>query len=219
MKEAYFTEKNLSSKSEEMIKHLHQSTTFFCDNLSPGRAALLVIDMQNVFLNPSSAAFLPSGPAIVSVVGELIRLFSRAGRPVLFTRHRNDPDDAAMMGRWWRDLILPGSRGSRLIPELDYHGATVIDKSQYDAFFGTNLAEILGRSAVSQLVICGVKTHLCYETTARAAFVRGFEVYLPLEGSATDNEAFHRASLLNLSHGFAVICRMAEVRSAFGETL
>jgi len=54
------------------------------------------------------------------------------------------------------------------------------------------------------VVICGVMTHLCCETTARSAFMRGFEVFFTVDGTATYTEAFHRASLLNLSHGFAV---------------
>ncbi|MEW6239950.1 MAG: isochorismatase family protein, partial [Chloroflexota bacterium] len=57
---------------------------------------------------------------------------------------------------------------------------------------------------VEQVVITGVMTHLCCETTARAAFVRGFDVFYVVDGTATYTEAFHRASLLNLAHGFAV---------------
>ena len=53
-------------------------------------------------------------------------------------------------------------------------------------------------------VISGVMTHLCCETTARAAFMRGFEVFFTVDGTATYNEALHRSSLLTLSHGFAI---------------
>jgi bifunctional isochorismate lyase/aryl carrier protein len=46
-------------------------------------------------------------------------------------------------------------------------------------------------------------THLCCETTARAAFTRGFQVFFPIDGSATYTREFHLATLRNLGHGFA----------------
>jgi isochorismate hydrolase len=57
-------------------------------------------------------------------------------------------------------------------------------------------------------------THLCCETSARAAFVRGFEVLFPVDGTATYNQAFHRATLLNLSHGFAKVVLADEILAA-----
>src|SRR4030042_1513571 len=80
---------------------------------------------------------------------------------------------------------------------------TLIQKSQYDAFYHTQLNELLHTSGVTQVVLCGVMTHLCCETTARSAFMHGFEVFFPVDGTATYNLAYHRASLLNLAHGFA----------------
>jgi bifunctional isochorismate lyase / aryl carrier protein len=54
-------------------------------------------------------------------------------------------------------------------------------------------------------------THLCCETTARSAFMRGFEVFFTMDGTATYNEQLHRASLLTLSHGFALPVLMDEL--------
>ena len=79
----------------------------------------------------------------------------------------------------------------------------VLKKSQYDAFYDTSLEDVLKKNRVSQVVICGVMTHLCCETTARSAFMRGFEVFFTVDGTATYNKNFHLATLLNLSHGFA----------------
>jgi bifunctional isochorismate lyase/aryl carrier protein len=78
-----------------------------------------------------------------------------------------------------------------------------LHKGQYDAFHETPLMDTLTEKDVRQIVICGVMTHLCCETTARSAFVRGIDVFFAIDGTATYNEAFHRATLLNLSHGFA----------------
>ena len=107
------------------------------------------------------------------------------------------------MGSWWKDLITAENKLSDLIPELDIPGATVISKTQYDAFYETNLEALLKEWSIAQVVIGGVATHLCCETTARSAFVRGISVFLPLDATATYTREFFRASLLNLSHGFA----------------
>ena len=80
----------------------------------------------------------------------------------------------------------------------------VIKKTQYDGFYQTPLEDILREKGISQLVITGVMSHLCCETTARTAFVRGFTVFFPIDGTATYNEDFHWATFLNLSHGFVI---------------
>ena len=119
------------------------------------------------------------------------------------------------MTRWWKDSIASESPGGQLVPELDTSGGVILNKSQYDAFLGTPLEDILRSKGVRQVVICGVMTHLCCETTARSAFMRGFEVFFTVDGTATYTLAFHQAALLNLAHGFAVPMLVEEVLAAF----
>jgi nicotinamidase-related amidase len=109
-----------------------------------------------------------------------------------------------MMPRWWRDVIRADSPDSLLHASLDTSKGIVIEKPQYDAFHATLLEDVLRGRGVEQVVVSGVMTHLCCETTARSAFMRGFEVLFCVDGTATYTEAFHRSALLNLSHGFAV---------------
>ncbi len=80
----------------------------------------------------------------------------------------------------------------------------MVIKSQYDAFYKTNLLQLLKKDKVKQLVITGVMTNLCCETTARSAFIRGLEVFFVVDATATQNELMHRATVINLSYGFAV---------------
>jgi isochorismate hydrolase len=68
-----------------------------------------------------------------------------------------------------------------------------------------------------KLVICGLMTHLCCESTARSAFIRGFEVIIPVDGTASYNKRFHLSSLYNLSHGFAVVTSIKELLNRFEE--
>jgi isochorismate hydrolase len=201
MKEAYFTSENILGKSKDMLSDINGMRRK--RPLVQDQAALLVLDMQRYFLQGASHAFVPSAGAIVGGINRLIRAFTHHRRPVIATRHVNTPQDAGQMSVWWRELLTAENPLSRLSDELDGDGALCLDKSQYDAFHDTRLMEMLTERDVKQVVICGVMTHLCCETTARSAFMRGFDVFFAVDGTATYNEAFHRAALLNLSHGFA----------------
>lgn len=170
----------------------------------PESAALLIIDMQRYFLDRRSHAFIPDAPLIISKIKNLSAAFLKMNLPVILTRHVNTQEDAKLMGKWWKDLIAEDSRISQIIPELDIQGAIVVKKTQYDAFYKTSLEYLLRKKKIRQIVLTGVATHLCCETTARSAFIRGFTVFLPVDGTATFTEDFYQASLLNLAHGFAI---------------
>jgi len=215
-KEAYFTPENLSDKScqflegLESFRHRHRSQI-----LEPSHVALLVLDMQVYFLDSGSHAFVPSAPAILPGIRSLIEAFHSAGRPIIFTRHVNTLQNVGLLGNWWKDIVLPDSPRSEIVPGLDVRKGIVLDKNQYDAFFQTDLGEILCTQEIRQVLITGVMTHLCCETTARSAFMRGYETFFTVDGTATYNEAFYRAALLNLSHGFALPVTVDEVLDAF----
>jgi isochorismate hydrolase len=118
------------------------------------------------------------------------------------------------MSTWWKDLITFQNPLHKIIPQIDSSMGTLIQKSQYDAFYRTQLDEQLQASGVTQVVLCGVMTHLCCETTARTAFMHGYEVFFPVDGTATYNLAYHRASLLTLAHGFANLVFVKDILTA-----
>jgi isochorismate hydrolase len=169
----------------------------------PDSAALLVIDMQRYFTAPSSHAYVPSSGKIIPNIIKLAAAFEKMGRPVIFTRHV-DADTEGMMYRWWRDRIREDSEESAIDRRLKTGAGRVLVKHQYDAFFGTGLEKMLRRSGAAQVAVTGVVTHLCCETTARSAFMRGFEVFFVTDATADYGRAYHNASVQNLAHGFAV---------------
>jgi bifunctional isochorismate lyase/aryl carrier protein len=211
-RETYFTPETIQQKSRAMLEALAAIRARHADIIfRPVCAALLVLDMQEYFLRTGSHAFIPSAPAILPNIQRLVGDFSAHNRPVIFTRHVNTDEDAGMMSRWWRDVLRTDSPDSAIVPALDTSRGTVIQKSQYDAFYNTLLEETLRGRGVQQVVVTGVMTHLCCETTARSAFVRGFEVFFCVDGTATYTEEFHRSSLLNLTHGFVIPTACAEI--------
>ena len=203
MKERYFTIQAVEHQARELYQQVADLSQKKALVYQPSQSALLVLDMQAYFLEASSHAFIPSAGAILDGIVNLIKEYFARGRPVIFTQQINTASNAGMMSIWWKDLLTSNNPLHRIIPEIDLSMGTLIQKSQYDAFYQTRLEEILHGMGVSQVVICGVMTHLCCETTARSAFIHGFEVFFPVDGTATYNLAHHKASLLNLAHGFA----------------
>lgn len=215
-KEQYFTPETILEKAQDLLASVEPSRRRHADIVfKPEKAALLVLDMQEYFLQEDSHAFVPSALAIVPGIGKLIATFLSADRPVITTRHINTLKDAGMMAKWWRDLINPQTAYSHYINTLKTTNKISINKTQYDAFLHSSLEDELHQHNIEQVVICGVMTHLCCETTARSAFMRGFEVFFTVDGTATYNEALHRASLLTLSHGFAVPVTVGEILAGF----
>lgn len=214
-KEAYFSEATIEAAAAAMLeiclpyRSRHQNQV-----LDPAQAALLVLDMQPYFLREGSHAFIPSGQAVLPGIRRLIEAFSASGRPVIFTKHTNTAENAGMMRAWWKDLLRAELPDSRIDPRLNTAAGVVLDKGQYDAFYCTELEDLLLQSGSTQVVVSGVMAHLCCETTARSAFVRGFEVFFAIDGTAAYTRELHQAALLNLSHGFAVPMLVGEILAA-----
>jgi isochorismate hydrolase len=215
VKEKYFSPENFKSKSSEFLtfaKSFYGNRNF---DFVPESSALLVLDMQDYFLSESSHAFIPSASAIIPQVNSLVREFIASNLPVIFTKNINTIENSGMMSKWWKDLITDDNPFANISKDIIISKGTVITKTQYDAFYKTELEKILKSKGVKQLVITGVMMHLCCETTARTAFVKGYEVFFPVNGTAAYNEKFHLASIANLSHGFAVPALMEDLINEF----
>jgi nicotinamidase-related amidase len=209
MEERYLTPEAIQRMLQKVEKY-RRNTVF-----RPEHSALLIIDMQEYFSKSSSHAYIANTQIIIPGINKLIKAYSKKDLPIIVTRHLNSPQNAKLLAKWWADLIMEENPLSEITEELDISKGIIIKKSQYDAFYETDLEDILRKKDVTKVVICGVMTNLCCETTARSAFVRGFEVFFTIDGTATQNEEFHMATLLNLSYGFAIPVPVKEVLSAF----
>ncbi|NQT77200.1 MAG: isochorismatase family protein [Bacteroidetes bacterium] len=203
MKEKYFTDESIASESRELIKEVisYSGKRSFVPDKK--HIALVVVDMQNYFLLPDEHAYIPSAPAIISNVISIMETCHIQGIPVFMSRHLNTPEDAGMMGVRWEELIKESDSRSEIHPDILKAGGTLINKTQFDAFYGTNFETELRNAGIRQLIITGVMTNLCCETTARSAFVRGFEVVMPVDATASYNLEFHLATFLNLAYIFS----------------
>jgi isochorismate hydrolase len=166
----------------------------------PGRCALLVIDMQRYFFSIATP--------ILGNVLSIIEACRSKGIRIIFTRHghRDVSEDGGMLAEWWGDQIDHGSKDWELIEALKASDADIIiDKNRYSVFHETGFHEILKSQKIDELIITGVMTNCCCETTARDAFVRDYRVFFVSDATATVNDELHVASLKNLAFGFAYI--------------
>jgi len=182
----------------------------------PARAALLIIDMQRDFLEPGGF-----GEMLGNDVGQLRRAIEpnrrllaawrAAGLPVIHTREGHRPDladlppskkirgggartigDAGPMGR----ILVRGEPGHDIIPELyPQAGEPVIDKPGKGAFFATDLHAILQHRGIAQLIVTGVTTEVCVNTTVREANDRGYDCLVPADCAGSYFPEFHEAAL------------------------
>ncbi len=178
------------------------------------KIALMVIDMQRFFVEPGSPLSLEHGNVIIPTVKRLIESFRKAGLPVIYTRHVHHPDgsDAGNLGWWWDGMIIEGSPESEINSELaPLPGEKIIFKHRYSSFHGTDLETVLRGKEIRDIVISGVMTNLCCETTAREAFMRDYRVTFLADATGAATEEMHLASLINLSFGFARIALTDDV--------
>ena len=182
----------------------------------PRDAALLIIDMQRDFLEPRGF-----GESLGNDVGQLRRTIeptrhlletARArGLAVIHTREGHRPDladlppskkargnpalaigDLAPMGR----LLVRGEPGHDIIPELyPIAGEPVIDKPGKGAFFATDLHAILQNRGIQQLVVTGVTTEVCVNTTVREANDRGYDCLVVSDCCGSYFPEFHEMGL------------------------
>ena len=203
-------------------------------DLAHRRVALLVIDVQREYFDEDGPAYVEHARDIVANVNRLVDLFRTEGLPTIFVKHlhRVDGSDAGRMGDFSapdeEDSFLEGTPRAEFLPELhaEPHDVVVV-KRRYSAFVGTDLEAVLRTARVRAVVVCGLMTSFCCETTARDAHGRDYEVLFAadaVEGpdleDAEGREVPHDAVLANtvtaLAAGFAEIVTTDDVAARLG---
>jgi len=182
----------------------------------PASCALVIIDMQRDFLEPGGfGAMLGNDVSLlrpaIAANRRLLEAWRRARLPVLHTREGHRPDladlppakqargrgtarigDAGPMGR----ILVRGEPGHDIVPELaPLPGEPVIDKPGKGAFHATDLHAILQARGITQLVVTGVTTEVCVNTTVREANDRGYDCLVVAECCGSYFPEFHEAGL------------------------
>ncbi|MFA6002588.1 MAG: isochorismatase family protein [Elusimicrobiota bacterium] len=170
-----------------------------------GKSGLLIVDMQEFFLDRGSPAYLPAARAILRNVRRLAEVFRQAGRPVLFSAHAQaDTDkDGGLMLQWWDKVCRAASPWAQVSGILEPKAADVYRKTGYNVFSNPEVQKRILKEGVSQLVVVGVKTDLCVESTVRAAFDLGVSTFVPADAVAGNTEEQHLSALKAMARGFS----------------
>jgi nicotinamidase-related amidase len=179
-------------------------------------AALVLLDLQRVFVDPDSPAFLPAWPTVEPQARRLAAAFRAAHRPVVMTRHVHDPgDEGGTLSHFFGRLLTADDPLSELSPSWEPGPQdTVIDKPRHSAFARSTLTDVLGEARV--VVLAGVQAHLCVLATAVEAGSRDLLPVVALDAIAAPSLGQHTATLVALSGGLAWLATVDEITGRLG---
>jgi nicotinamidase-related amidase len=154
------------------------------------RTALINVDMQNLFVEGYEIS-APDGLIIQERINRISAACRKVGIPVIHTRHvyRADGSNVGIYGQFYpaiKSLLAEGSEAAQLHPKLRVKPDDIIlNKPRFGAFHGTNLELILRSRGIDTVIITGIATNVCCETTAREPSVRDFRVFFLNDATAT----------------------------------
>lgn len=186
---------------------------------------LIVVDMQNGFVHPDGS--LPTLGMALADTDRAVRQCAAAvaaardaGTPVVFTRHVYRPgraDEGANLGGAHPALaeisaLALGSWDAEVADELGCGpDDLVVDKARFDAFLWTSLDPLLRGLDADHLLVCGVVTNVCVESTVRAAYMRDYRVTVLGDACAALTPRLHEIGLEVMRDcGFATVTTVTE---------
>lgn len=197
------------------------------DRIDPKSSALVVIDMQKTFCEPGAPAEVPASRSIIGSINRLAAALRAAGGKVVWCTHANV---GAADGSDWRNFfdhfvaddvrsrtiesLSPGGSGQDIWHELEVDESDIkLFKNRYSALIpgSSQLERVLRSRGIDTLLICGTKTNICCESTARDAMMMDFKVVMVSDGTAALSEDEHRASLENIIQQFGDVMTTDEI--------
>ncbi|MDF2837596.1 MAG: isochorismatase hydrolase [Paenibacillus sp.] len=204
-------------------------------HLIPSETALLVIDMQNGFCSPNGSLG-QNGVDIshmrntIAPVKQLIEASRAAGIMDAWTIQHHYPDDVTR----GRHRIIPhtlrygsgpaalaNTWDSEVVDELKplYQApAESILKHRFSAFFDTRLDTLLRMKGIRTVIVSGVSTSLCVETTIRDAYQRDYDVIIATDAIATDSPQAHEESMRTAAKYFGAVLTTDDIVGLIEQT-
>jgi nicotinamidase-related amidase len=184
--------------------------------ITVNNTAVIVVDMQKMWVHPRGARYLPMSEDIVPRIQELLR-FCRSNRvPVLYlhTTKRKDLADVGIFADIKPQTHNPddqwsnfeGSPGAEFYePVKPAEGDLLVKKFRYSGFYGTQLENLLRALGRDTIAITGVATNVCCDSTARDGAMRDFKVLFLSDCNASFSREEQEATLSNFDKHFGVV--------------
>jgi ureidoacrylate peracid hydrolase len=189
------------------------------EKLAPQHTALIVVDVQNDFCHDDCqiaqlGGDMSAAQAAVPRIEKLIEAARNAGALVVFVRavHTEITESDVWREQWTRSrpgggpICREGSWGAEFYVVQPQPGEPVVTKHRYSAFIGTDLDLILRSRGIKTLVMTGVATEGCVESTARDAFMKDYYIVFTSDATATYSMEAHLATLKTVSRIISVVC-------------
>lgn len=187
-------------------------------------SALLIIDMQNAFINKEGSLSkmgldTSRTSTVIDPIKELKKEFKAQNRPVIYIQHthRVDKTDGGMIVKVFPPIMdlghcMEGTWDGEIIDELkpekdDY----IVKKHRFSAFYNTQLEEVLRGLGIETLVVSGIATNVCVESTVRDAFYRDYNVFVPRETTASYTVEQEQGSFGNFEFAFARVVSLDDM--------
>lgn len=177
--------------------------------------ALLVIDAQESFRQRPDEWAATANPGVIDNISQLVAYARRSGDAVVWVTH-SEPGSGGVFD--------PANGFVRVVSDLDPQSDEIaVTKTTVNAFTSTDLEDQLRRRGVGRVVVCGIRTEQCCETTARMAADLGFTVEFVTDATTTSaieatdglaavsgDEIMQRTESILAARGFATIVRTAD---------
>ena len=201
-----------------------QGKLFSHDTIEAGRAALVVVDMQNYFCAAGFPAEVPLSRGIVPNINRMARAMRAAGGTVVWVQ----TDSAEALARWGKHhtfMLTPervqkrlagldsAAEGFRLFGDLEaLPGDLRVKKVTYSAFMpgSSDIDAQLGARGIDTVLIAGTATNVCCESSARDAMLRDYRVIMLSDGNATWTDEEHAATLNSFAMFFGDVMSIDE---------
>jgi len=194
------------------------------DWIAPARTALVLIDCQVDFGGPEGemarrGADMTQPMAAVDQTQILAATARAAGVQLAFVRLLTHPGDQNMISRQAQErgedqppeLCVAGSHGADFIGPQPRPGDILVSKTHFSAFTRTGLAEQLQAQGIDTVILAGLTTECCIQSSAWAAFELDFHVFITEDACAAYEEAIHRHAIHVLMLNGATITNVSEV--------
>lgn len=197
-------------------------------HFSARRATLLLVDLQRAFCSTDGSVAAQGrdiAPCITAAKRALalVPVARQAGVPVVWTRlcYRHDYADGGLLVHELRPALKSlgalrdGTPDAELMPEADVQSVdVVISKQRYSAFYATILEALLRARDIDTLMVAGVTTSMCVESTVRDAAQRDYRTFVVSDACGDFAPERHAASLATMAFGFAVPLTSAQAVQA-----
>ena len=205
------------------------------EKVAPHRAAVVVVDVQNDFCHCDGflgklGAPLGSIEAMLPKLDAFLASARKAGVPIIHVISHHDERYASPVvtaqklrhglpmeldGRPLRDApyCISGTWGAELATVQALPGEEIVIKHRYSGFHNTNLDLVLRTQGIQTVILAGVATNACVESTARDTYMHDYYLVLASDGCASPSQAAHDMTLTNVDQYFGQVATMSEIES------